>query len=184
MIYSYFQLVHQFLRSPLSPPSTSISMADKYFLRVTAGPNYDTSTHTPVSVNTASPTKVKSALGSALITVRIQKYKGREKTLNHSDLGLAFLMHLLQAPHNLRPRHHHTSPIRHIRTISIPYPFSSALASRSQARALYSGMISRIRFAIGFRLGSIRHCTLSNGRSIRDWMGMFIAIRRICMGML
>lgn len=51
-------------------------MADKYSLRVTAGPNYDPSTHTLVSVNTPHPTKISSSLGSALISVRIQNYRG------------------------------------------------------------------------------------------------------------
>lgn len=52
-------------------------MADKYLLRVTAGPDYDTSKHTLVSVNTPHPTKISSALGSALISVRIQNYHGK-----------------------------------------------------------------------------------------------------------
>ena len=51
-------------------------MADKYSLRVTAGPNYDSSTHTLVSVNTPHPTKISSSLGSALLSVRIQNYRG------------------------------------------------------------------------------------------------------------
>lgn len=51
-------------------------MADKYLLRVTAGPSYDTSTHALVSVNTPHPTKISSTLGSASISVRIQNYRG------------------------------------------------------------------------------------------------------------
>ncbi|KAK0736029.1 hypothetical protein B0T21DRAFT_401667 [Apiosordaria backusii] len=49
-------------------------MADKYLLRVTAGPSYDVSTHKLVNVNSAIPTQIESDLISAHLNVRIQNY--------------------------------------------------------------------------------------------------------------
>lgn len=54
-------------------------MADKYLLRVTAGPSYDPSSHQVVAVNSGTPTSIQSSLCSARISVRIQNYHG-----NHS----------------------------------------------------------------------------------------------------
>ncbi|KAK4197377.1 hypothetical protein QBC40DRAFT_181196 [Triangularia verruculosa] len=49
-------------------------MADKYLLRVTAGPSYDLSTHKLVNVNSAKPLEISSDLISASLNVRIQNY--------------------------------------------------------------------------------------------------------------
>ncbi|MCJ1455290.1 hypothetical protein MMC28_005644 [Mycoblastus sanguinarius] len=51
-------------------------MADKYLLRVTAGPSYDPSTHKPVPVNTPTATHITSPVCDANISVRIQNYRG------------------------------------------------------------------------------------------------------------
>ncbi|KAL8851116.1 MAG: hypothetical protein Q9221_003919 [Calogaya cf. arnoldii] len=51
-------------------------MADKYLLRVTAGPSYDPTSHQVVAVNSGTPTSIQSSLCSAKIFVRIQKYRG------------------------------------------------------------------------------------------------------------
>ena len=51
-------------------------MADKYLLRVTAGPSYDPSSHQVVAVNSGIPTSIQSSLCSASICVRIQNYHG------------------------------------------------------------------------------------------------------------
>ncbi|KAL8904513.1 MAG: hypothetical protein Q9207_003203 [Kuettlingeria erythrocarpa] len=51
-------------------------MADKYLLRVTAGPSYDPSSHHEVAVNSDNPTKIQSPLCDANISVRIQNYRG------------------------------------------------------------------------------------------------------------
>ncbi|KAI4110128.1 MAG: hypothetical protein L6R37_000021 [Teloschistes peruensis] len=51
-------------------------MADKYLLRVTAGPSYDPTDHQVIAVNSPTPTHVKSALCDAVINVRIQNYRG------------------------------------------------------------------------------------------------------------
>ncbi|KAK4697447.1 hypothetical protein P7C71_g628, partial [Lecanoromycetidae sp. Uapishka_2] len=51
-------------------------MADKYLLRVTAGPSYDPSTHETVLVNTSTPTHISSSTCSANLAVRIQNYRG------------------------------------------------------------------------------------------------------------
>lgn len=51
-------------------------MADKYLLRVTAGPTYDPATHTLVAVNTSSPTRISTSLCTASIRVRVQNYRG------------------------------------------------------------------------------------------------------------
>ena len=51
-------------------------MADKYLLRVTAGPTYDPSTHQIVSINQPLPTYITSPVCDVNITVRIQNYRG------------------------------------------------------------------------------------------------------------
>ncbi|KAL9004989.1 MAG: hypothetical protein Q9188_002203 [Gyalolechia gomerana] len=51
-------------------------MADKYLLRVTAGPSYDPTSHETVAVNSGTPSTIRSPLCSANISVRIQNYRG------------------------------------------------------------------------------------------------------------
>ncbi|KAL8869752.1 MAG: hypothetical protein Q9174_004035 [Haloplaca sp. 1 TL-2023] len=51
-------------------------MADKYLLRVTAGPSYDPASHHVVAVNTSHPTTISSILGDTTLSVRIQNYRG------------------------------------------------------------------------------------------------------------
>ena len=51
-------------------------MADKYLLRVTAGPGYDESTHVVLPVNTERPTSITSPHCTARVTVRVQNYRG------------------------------------------------------------------------------------------------------------
>lgn len=51
-------------------------MADKYVLRVTAGPGYDLREHTEVPVNTSAPVKIRSEHLDAEVKVRIQNYHG------------------------------------------------------------------------------------------------------------
>ncbi|KAI4111645.1 MAG: hypothetical protein LQ339_000516 [Xanthoria mediterranea] len=51
-------------------------MADKYLLRVTAGPSYDPSSHQVIAVNSGIPTSIQSPVCSASISVRIQNYHG------------------------------------------------------------------------------------------------------------
>ncbi|KAL8799804.1 MAG: hypothetical protein Q9200_007442 [Gallowayella weberi] len=51
-------------------------MADKYLLRVTAGPSYDPTSHQVVAVNSGTPTPVHSTLCTASISVRVQNYRG------------------------------------------------------------------------------------------------------------
>ncbi|KAJ4393897.1 hypothetical protein N0V93_003113 [Gnomoniopsis smithogilvyi] len=51
-------------------------MADKYVLRVTAGPTYDLADHTEVPVNTATPVKISSSLMDIELNVKIQNYRG------------------------------------------------------------------------------------------------------------
>lgn len=51
-------------------------MADKYVLRVTAGPTYDLADHTEVPVNTTTPVKISTSLIDVELNVRIQNYRG------------------------------------------------------------------------------------------------------------
>ena len=51
-------------------------MAEKYILRVTAGPGYDESTHVVLPTNTESPTTIISDHCTASITVRVQNFRG------------------------------------------------------------------------------------------------------------
>ncbi|KAL1391387.1 hypothetical protein HDK64DRAFT_90186 [Phyllosticta capitalensis] len=53
--------------------------ARKYVLKVTVGPNYDTSTHQEVKVNTSSPVEVSTKDIDASVNVRIQNYRGLPK---------------------------------------------------------------------------------------------------------
>lgn len=51
-------------------------MADKYILRVTAGPGYDIAEHVEVPVNRPRPLRISSQLADIELNVRIQDYKG------------------------------------------------------------------------------------------------------------
>lgn len=51
-------------------------MAEKYILRVTAGPSYDESTHVQVPVNKPEPVHIKSDVADIELNVRIQDYSG------------------------------------------------------------------------------------------------------------
>lgn len=51
-------------------------MADKYVLRVTAGPEYDVDKHVQVHVNTPEPIKITSEHMDIELNVRVQGYKG------------------------------------------------------------------------------------------------------------
>ncbi|PVH96628.1 DUF1769-domain-containing protein, partial [Periconia macrospinosa] len=52
---------------------------EQYILKVTAGPTYDTSTHTSVPVNTEKPISISSEHLDAKVTVRIKDYRGLPK---------------------------------------------------------------------------------------------------------
>ncbi|MCJ1296012.1 hypothetical protein MMC34_007577 [Xylographa carneopallida] len=52
------------------------STADQYLLRVTAGPDYDSSTHTLVAVNGPTSVPISSNHCTANIKVRVQNYRG------------------------------------------------------------------------------------------------------------
>ena len=56
--------------------SCCVSMADKYLLRVTAGPSYDASTHVVLPVNTSESTLIHSSQCTSRIKVRVQHYRG------------------------------------------------------------------------------------------------------------
>jgi len=51
-------------------------MADKYILKITAGPNYDASSQKEVQVNTEKPTSFSSSQLDASCTIRVQNYRG------------------------------------------------------------------------------------------------------------
>ncbi|KAF2771117.1 DUF1769-domain-containing protein, partial [Teratosphaeria nubilosa] len=53
-------------------------MADKYVLKVTAGPTYED--QSPIPINTEEPTRITSPKLTATLTVRIQNYRGLDKT--------------------------------------------------------------------------------------------------------
>ncbi|KAL8700631.1 MAG: hypothetical protein Q9201_005348 [Fulgogasparrea decipioides] len=69
-------------------------MADKYLLRVTAGPSYDPTTHQVVAVNSHTPTYVQSPSCDASISIRIQNYRG----LPHGSPSTC--SYFSQPPHN------------------------------------------------------------------------------------
>ncbi|KAK4237521.1 hypothetical protein C8A03DRAFT_15931 [Achaetomium macrosporum] len=51
-------------------------MADKYIIRVTAGPGYDLASHVEVPVNSAKPVHISSDLIETDLNVRVQNYRG------------------------------------------------------------------------------------------------------------
>ncbi|KAK3305643.1 uncharacterized protein B0T15DRAFT_502710 [Chaetomium strumarium] len=51
-------------------------MADKYVIRVTAGPGYDLASHVEVPVNSAKPVHIASDRIEADLNVRVQNYRG------------------------------------------------------------------------------------------------------------
>ncbi|ROV91511.1 hypothetical protein VMCG_09433 [Cytospora schulzeri] len=51
-------------------------MADKYILRITAGPTYNLDDHTEVPVNSPTPVKISTEHMDVDLNVRIQNYKG------------------------------------------------------------------------------------------------------------
>ncbi|AEO68175.1 uncharacterized protein THITE_51646 [Thermothielavioides terrestris NRRL 8126] len=51
-------------------------MAEKYLIRVTAGPGYDVASHVEVPVNSPAVVRVASALVDAELNVRVQNYRG------------------------------------------------------------------------------------------------------------
>lgn len=67
-------------------------MADKYLLRVTAGPSYDPSSHQVIAVNSGIPTSIQSPVCSASISVRIQNYHGIQIPISdYSPTGAKYL---------------------------------------------------------------------------------------------
>lgn len=72
-------------------------MADKYLLRVTAGPSYDPSSHQVVAVNSEIPTSIQSPVCSASISVRIQNYHGIQTPT--SDYSLTGAKYFTGLPH-------------------------------------------------------------------------------------
>ena len=61
------------------------TMAEKYLLRVTAGPSYDPSTHEEVAVNGPTSTRISSPYCTANINIRIQNYRGKLCTFVATD---------------------------------------------------------------------------------------------------
>ncbi|GAB7337942.1 hypothetical protein MBLNU457_4323t2 [Dothideomycetes sp. NU457] len=51
-------------------------MADKYILKITAGPDYDAASQKEVQVNTEKPTSISSSQIDASCTIRVQNYRG------------------------------------------------------------------------------------------------------------
>jgi hypothetical protein len=51
-------------------------MAERYILRVTAGPSYDAATHIQVPVNQPEPVRIKNDAAEIELNVRIQNYSG------------------------------------------------------------------------------------------------------------
>lgn len=57
-----------------SLPRCTAAMADKYILKVTAGPNYED--QKPISINTSEVTQISSEHLTAKLQIRIQNYRG------------------------------------------------------------------------------------------------------------
>ncbi|KAI9862407.1 MAG: hypothetical protein M1824_001400 [Vezdaea acicularis] len=59
-----------------SKRASGSDMADKYRLRVTAGPTYDPETHKPVPVNEPTPMRISTDLADINLHVRIKNFRG------------------------------------------------------------------------------------------------------------
>ena len=51
--------------------------AERYLLKVTAGPSYDAASHQVVNVNTPAPVRISSTHMTTDLNVRIQSYRGK-----------------------------------------------------------------------------------------------------------
>jgi hypothetical protein len=60
-------------------------MAEKYLLRVTAGPDYNTDSHVEVPVNSPGPVHISSPLIDADLNVRIHNYRGLPRSAPHTS---------------------------------------------------------------------------------------------------
>jgi hypothetical protein len=77
-------------RSRTASPVASVpnpSETDKYLLRVTAGPGYDTSTHRTVAVNGSVPTFIENDFMRCWLHVRIRDYHGLPQSSPSTDEG-------------------------------------------------------------------------------------------------
>ena len=63
----------------MAPPASNV------FVRVTAGPTYDPTTHQTVSVNASTPTRIISDVCTADLNVRIQNFRGICLLINFLD---------------------------------------------------------------------------------------------------
>ncbi|KAL2128706.1 hypothetical protein VTI74DRAFT_8815 [Chaetomium olivicolor] len=60
-------------------------MAEKYLIRVTAGPSYDLSSHVEVPVNSPEPVHISSELIDAHLNVRVHNYRGLPRSAPKSS---------------------------------------------------------------------------------------------------
>ncbi|KAK4154232.1 hypothetical protein C8A00DRAFT_14624 [Chaetomidium leptoderma] len=60
-------------------------MADKYLIRVTAGPGYDPASHVEVPVNSPTPVHIASALVETDLCVRVHNYRGLPRSAPHDS---------------------------------------------------------------------------------------------------
>ncbi|KAH0595131.1 hypothetical protein MHUMG1_06880 [Metarhizium humberi] len=69
--------VKKFVSSPNKPrPYSNQPMADRYILRVTAGPSYDAATHVEVPVNQPEPIRIQGHSAHVELNIRIRGYGG------------------------------------------------------------------------------------------------------------
>ncbi|EFY91492.1 hypothetical protein MAC_02377 [Metarhizium acridum CQMa 102] len=69
--------VRKFVSSQSKPrPHSNQPMADRYILRVTAGPSYDAATHVEVPVNQPEPIRIQSDSAHVELNIRIRDYGG------------------------------------------------------------------------------------------------------------
>ena len=149
-------------------------MAEKYVLRVTAGPTYDPSTHVVIPVNTSTATPIESPHCTANLKVRVQKFRGQP--LAHSPVIPLNSYHrltvLLQVFPAIHLQLHPISPSILILMICTRSRSPLYLIRPYQVRTSYSAMTLTVLSATACRLASRPHSRLSNGRSIPALMEM------------
>lgn len=63
-----------------SSSNSDVTSREKYVLKVTAGPSYDTATHVPVVVNGNEATSFENEFMKVKVKVRIRGYQGLPRT--------------------------------------------------------------------------------------------------------
>lgn len=141
-------------------------MAHNYILKVTAGPDYDPSTHQQVNVNQATPMHIGGKHADVQLNVRIQVCSLYPRPLYPSIYATSqqvtnstFPLNRTTAAFPIAPtQHRHTSTRRHTTTTKTNTRSPSPLVPRHPSTAMisFSGTTLTIPFVTASRPVSVR----------------------------